>query len=59
MTTQTRDEQYIDDDYDIDDSYDSRGAVTPGGLYDAGGHVIPDRWADLCDFMHDRIKYKE
>jgi len=52
----------LEDDLDFedgDDYYDGRGNVSPGGLYDAGGHLIGERWADYADAMSDRIKYRE
>lgn len=45
-----------DDDFGYDDYYDSQGNVSPGGLYDAGGHLIGDRWADYADDLRDRMR---
>lgn len=39
-----------------EDYYDSRGNYSPGGLYDAGGHPVPDRWADYADYIQDRMR---
>lgn len=47
----------IDEELDeFDDAYDSHGNCVPGGIYDAGGHIIPDRYADLVDYMQDKIR---
>lgn len=47
-----------DEDVDWDDSYDQYGRPTPGGLYDAGGHVIAEKWAAYADFAMDERKYR-
>ena len=39
-----------------DDFYDGDGNCSPGGLYDAGGHPITDRWIDYADAIRDRMK---
>ena len=44
------DEDYFDDD---DDLYDAAGNVSPGGLYDAGGHPVSHRWAEYADWIRD------
>ena len=44
---------------DADDYYDEYGHVSPHGLYDAGGHIITDRWAEYADFLHDRMRDEE
>jgi hypothetical protein len=44
-----------DDDYE-DEYYDSRGNVTPGGLYDAGGHLITERYMEYADYIRDRMR---
>ena len=41
------------DNFEEEDTYNERGMPCPGGLYDAGGHPIPERWADYADYMHD------
>jgi len=43
-----------DDFEDGDDYYDEKGNCSPGGLYDAGGHPIPERWAEYADYIRDR-----
>lgn len=45
-----------DEVYEDDDFYDSRGNCSPGGLYDAGGHLIHDRWADYADDLRDQMR---
>lgn len=45
----------IDDELD-DDFYDSEGNCCSSGLYDAGGHAIPERWADYADDVWEREK---
>jgi hypothetical protein len=42
-------ESEVDTDY-----YDAAGNTSPGGLYDIGGHPIPERWADYADYISDR-----
>lgn len=42
-----------------DDFYDSAGNTTPGGLFDAGGHPIPERVADYADWLFDEMKYRD
>jgi hypothetical protein len=37
-----------------EDYYDARGNVSPGGCYDAGGHLIAERWADMADWLYDQ-----
>jgi len=46
----------IDEDDGYDDFYDANGNCSPGGLYDAGGHIIADRWADYADDLRDRMR---
>lgn len=51
-------ENHDDDEYylDIEDYYDDRGKRSSGGLYDAGGHVIPERYLDYADFVFDSMR---
>lgn len=42
-----------------DDFYDASGNSTPGGLFDAGGHPIPERFADYADWLRDDMKYRD
>jgi len=42
-----------------DDSYDAYGNSTPGGLFDAGGHPIAERFADYADWLRDDMKYRD
>lgn len=44
---------------DEDDYYDADGNSTPGGLFDAGGHPIPERFADYADWLRDDLKYRD
>ena len=44
-----------DDDYE-EDFYDAQGNLSPNGMYDAGGHLIGDRWADYADDLRDRMR---
>jgi hypothetical protein len=44
---------------DEPDCYDERGNYSEYGMYDAGGHLIIERWIDYADEIHDRMKYKE
>ena len=44
----------FDDFEDGDDYYDEHGNCSAGGMYDAGGHLIPERWADYADMLRDR-----
>lgn len=46
----------IDEDFDEEDYYDAEGNVSSGGLYDAGGHPIPERWADYGDYLMEQEK---
>lgn len=48
-----------DDFEEGDDYYDDLGNSSAGGLYDAGGHPISERWADYADAISDRLKYGE
>ena len=47
---------------DIEDSeydeewYDANGRPTPGGLYDAGGHLNGERAADAADWLLDQMR---
>lgn len=34
-----------------EDYYDANGNYSAGGLYDVGGHPIPERWADYADHL--------
>jgi len=48
---------YIDDEFENkDDYYDSQGNLSPGGMYDAGGHIIGERWAEYIDDLRDRTR---
>lgn len=49
------DSDFVDTDF-VDDFYDYDGNVSAGGLYDAGGHIIGERWADYADDIRDRMK---
>lgn len=44
--------EFDDDDFGYDDYYDSQES----GLFDAGGHMIGDRWRDRADDLRDRIR---
>lgn len=45
------------EEYDAeDDFYDENGNVSAGGLYDVGGHPIPERFADMADYLYEREK---
>lgn len=44
---------------DFDDTYDAEGNSVPGGLFDAGGHPIPERFADYADWLRDDAKYRD
>jgi hypothetical protein len=55
VTYDKADEMLSDDDFNTD-YYDDLGNTSPGGIYDAGGHIIGERFADFADFHHDRIK---
>lgn len=46
----------FEEEFDEDDFYDADGNHSPGGLYDAGGHIVGDRWADYADDLRDRIR---
>lgn len=46
-------EEFFDSDFDEEDTYDSQGNHCPGGMYDAGGHLIPERWADYADWVRE------
>ena len=39
--------------------YDSNGNVSPGGIYDAGGHLNAERMADHADYIRDQLKYRK
>jgi len=41
-----------------EESFDSNGYSSERGLYDAGGHPIPERFADLADHLNDEAKYR-
>lgn len=51
---------FEDSDFDFDESdeatYDRYGNYSESGMYDAGGHIIHDRWADYADALRDRIR---
>lgn len=36
-----------------EDRYDAEGNVSNCGIYDAGGHIIPERYAALRDYLRD------
>ena len=42
-----------DDDF-AEDYYDAKGNVSQGGCYDAGGHVITERWLEMADWLYDQ-----
>jgi hypothetical protein len=42
-----------------DDYYDDEGNESLGGLFDAGGHPIPERFADYADWLRDDAKYRQ
>ena len=42
-----------EDDFD-DEFFDHDGRVSKSGLYDAGGHPVSERFADLGDYLHDQ-----
>ena len=42
----------LEDEFD-EDYYDARGNPTPGGFYDAGGHLIGERLAEYADYLRD------
>lgn len=42
-----------------DDYYDAEGNESPGGLFDAGGHPIAERFADYADWLRDDAKYRQ
>lgn len=48
--------EFDEDDIYQDDYYDSRGNLSPSGLYDAGGHLVGDRWRDYADDLRDRLR---
>lgn len=39
-----------------EDTYDEHSNVSPCGIYDAGGHIIPERWASYADDVYERLK---
>lgn len=42
---------------DLENEYYNRfGDCSPGGLFDAGGHPIAERWFDYVDTIRDRLK---
>jgi len=41
-------------DYEDSDYYDDLGNSVPWGLYDAGGHIFPDRLADFIDYKKQK-----
>jgi hypothetical protein len=46
----------VDDTEGDEEYYDSHGRPSPGGLYDAGGHIIAERFADYADYLYDQMK---
>lgn len=47
-------------DYDEqDDCYDKDGNVCVGGLYDAGGHLIPEKWISYIVHINDVLEAEE
>ena len=48
-----------DIDEDTEDWYDANGNPTPGGLYDAGGHMDGERYACYMDDLRDQIRDRE
>jgi hypothetical protein len=55
--------RYANIDNDIDDEdedwYDANGNPTPGGCYDAGGHINGERYASYMDDLRDQIRDRE
>ena len=49
-------EQPEEDFDDEDDWYDAHGNPTPGGLFDAGGHMNGERAAERADWIRDQMK---
>jgi len=45
-------EAWLDAEVD-NDFYDADGNSTPGGLYDAGGHLNGERFAEYADWIRD------
>lgn len=39
--------------------YDAAGNVSPGGMYDAGGHMNAERMAEWADDVHDRKRSRD
>lgn len=39
-----------------DEFYNADGALNPGGVFDAGGHVIGERYLDRADYIRDILK---
>jgi hypothetical protein len=61
MNTLNAGPELDDDDFDTeyedgDDYYDGDGRSTPGGMFDVGGHLISERYADYADTIRDRIR---
>ncbi len=42
-----------------EDYYDAAGNSTPGGLYDAGGHLIGERFAEYADWARDSARDRD
>jgi hypothetical protein len=50
--------EFEDSDFDEyeDDFYDRDGNHSESGMFDAGGHLISERYADWADAVRDRMK---
>jgi len=51
-----KDVPILEEDNFEEDYYDSKGRCTPGGMYDAGGHLITDRYIDYMDYLYDKMR---
>lgn len=55
LTTNTDDEvEDLNQDF-----YDQYGNVCPGGLYDAGGHLVGQNLPDYISYLEDRFTHKD
>lgn len=41
------------------DFYDEKGALSLTGLYDAGGHIIPERLSNYIVDSEERAKFEQ
>jgi hypothetical protein len=49
----------LEDNHDFedgDDYYDEDGNSSTGGLYNVGGNLITERWADYADMLRDQAR---